>query len=356
VRILHVIQELGPGGAEHVVRRLCAASLASGDAVAVACAGAVLPPPGAVRLSLPTLARRPERALLAAFRLRRFAKNWRPDVIHAHNPGMAVVTALATRRGSSWPAMVTLHGVRPADDLATARLLRWTGLPVVACGEGVAEALREHHVEPWATISNGVAPPPPAADAASLRVEWSLEPELHLVVAAGRLVAQKRHDVAVAAAARVPDTAWVIVGEGPQRPALERQIEALRLTSRVRLVGARSDVRAVLGAADVVVQPSDWEGLPLVVLEAMRAARPVVASGSRGLRELLQDGVDGLLVPPGDAEALATCVARIITDQDLARRLGGAAAARAEREFSEAAMVSAYQSRWRTLSARPQHR
>lgn len=350
MRILHVIQELGPGGAEQVVRQLCAASLAGGDTVAVACAGTPNLPPGVMTLRLPLLGRRPERTLLAARRIRRFAARWLPDVIHAHNPGMAAATALAACRGATWPALVTLHGVPPEDDRATARLLRWTRLPVVACGAGVAAALRECGLDPLATISNGIPCPPPPADRQRLADEWNLDPGLRLVMAVGRLVAQKRHDVAVAAAALLPDTALVIVGDGPLRPALERQVAELGLSARVRLAGARPDARALLGAADVVVQPSDWEGLPLVVLEAMRARRPVVASNARGLRELLRDGVDSLLVPPHDAGALAAAVARVLADENLAQRLGDAGAARAEAEFSENTMVAAYRTAWQAVA------
>jgi len=352
VRILHVIQELGHGGAEQVVRRLSEASLARGDAVAIACAGEVSLPRGADRLRLPMIARRPDRTLATAWRIRRFAASWRPDVIHAHNPGIALATALAARRGASWPALVTLHGVPPEDDRATARLLRWTRLPVVACGPGVAASLHAHGLEPLTTICNGIAAPPPAADQGALRREWGLPTDLRLVMAAGRLVPQKRHDVALSAIATLPHAALVIVGDGPLRSALERQIGELRLAPRVRLVGARSDARALLAAADVVVQPSDWEGLPLVVLEAMRAARPVVASSVPGLRELIRDGEDGLLVPPDDAVALATSVTRVLGDERLARHLGDTAARRVEREFSEIAMVEAYRSLWGALAAR----
>ena len=351
MRILHVIQELGPGGAEQVARRLSDASLARGDAVAIACAGDVSLPPGAEGTRLPMLGRRPERTLSAAWRIRRFARDWRPDVIHAHNPGMALTTALAARRGATWPALVTLHGVPPQDDRATARLLRWTRLPVIACGPGVATSLREHGLEPFVTISNGISPPPPAADRVALRRQWALDPELRLAIAAGRLVEQKRHDLAITAIASLPDTALLIIGEGPLRPALERQVNELDVGSRVRLTGARHDARALLGAADVVVQPSDWEGLPLVVLEAMGAGRPVVAARSPGLRELLRDGQDGLLVPPGDARALAASVARVLGNADLAHRLGDTAALRVARDFGESAMVDAYQSLWQTLSA-----
>lgn len=352
MRILQVIQELGPGGAEQVARQLSEAALARGDSVAIACAGDVSLPLGAQRVQIPLVGRRPLRTLTAAWRIRRFAARWRPDVIHAHNPGMAMVTALAARRGATWPALVTLHGVPPGDDRATARVLRWARLPVIACGGGVAATLAADGIEPLATISNGVPPPPQAADRAALMTEWGLAPGLHLVMAAGRLVQQKRHDVAVAAAALVPDTAWVIVGEGPLRQALERQVDDLGLRSQVRLAGARPDARTLLGAADVVVQPSDWEGLPLVALEAMRAGRPVVAAASRGLDGLIRDGVDGLLVPPGHPQALAECVARVLEDGELARRLGDAAASRVEREFSDSSMIAAYLATWDAVAAR----
>jgi glycosyltransferase involved in cell wall biosynthesis len=225
-------------------------------------------------------------------------------------------------------------------------------LPVVACGAGVAATLRAHGTEPIRTIDNGVGPSPPPASTAALRREWGLAPGLRLIVAAGRRAPQKRHDLAISAMVRLPHAALVILGDGALRVNLEHQIADLGLSGRVRLAGARSDARAILGAADVVVQPSDWEGLPLVVLEAMSAARPVVATRVRGLRELVRDGIDGLLVSPGDAGGLATALAAILADHDLASRLGGAAAARCEREFSEAAMVTAYRSLWRSLALR----
>jgi glycosyltransferase involved in cell wall biosynthesis len=352
MRILHVIQEFGSGGAEQVVRQLCTAGLTAGDEFAVACSGATVLLDGVPHLPLPMLHRRPSQVLAASWRLRDHVRDWNPDVVHAHNPGMAAITALATLRGAVRPGMVTIHGVRPADDIATSRLLRCTGLPVVACGAGVAATLRAHGTEPLRTIVNGVGPCPRPAAIAALRREWGLASGLRLIVAVGRLMPQKRHDLAIGAMVRLPDAALVIVGDGTLRPNLERQIEELGLSGRVRLMGARTDARAILGAADVVVQPSDWEGLPLVVLEAMSAARPVVATRVRGLRELIRDGVDGLLVPSGDADALATAIATILTDHNLACRLGGAAAARFEHEFSEAAMVSAYRSLWLSLATR----
>ena len=148
----------------------------------------------------------------------------------------------------------------------------------------------------------------------------------------------------------------MIAGDGPLRPALERQVDELGLGSRVRLIGARADARALLGAAEVVVQPSDWEGLPLVALEAMRAGRPVVAAASRGLRELIRDGVDGLLVTPGQPQALADSVARLLRDRELARSLGDEAASRAERQFSDTTMIDAYVAAWDAVAAHGRQR
>jgi glycosyltransferase involved in cell wall biosynthesis len=224
-------------------------------------------------------------------------------------------------------------------------------LPVVACGAGVAASLREHGTAPLRTVNNGVGPPPPDGRGGTLRHELGIASGLRLVVAAGRLVPQKRHELAVDAVARIPDVALLILGDGPLKPSLMRRIEERGLSSRVRLMGVRHDARAILGAAEVVVQPSDWEGLPMVVLEAMSAARPVVATRIRGVQELVRDGIDGLLVAPGDADALATGIRTLLDHPDLARRLGAAAASRVESDFSEAGMAGSYRMLWRQLAA-----
>ena len=351
MRILQVIQALGSGGAEQIVRRLCTAGIAAGDSVAVAYAGTAAPPDGVTHLPLPMLNRSPARVLEASRRLHRHIAEWKPDVIHAHNPGMAVITAVATRRGSARPCLVTLHVVAPPDERRASWLLRWAGLPVIACGEGVAASLREHGTAPLRTVNNGVGPPPPDGRAGAIRHELGLASDVRLVVAAGRLVPQKRHELAVEAVVGIPDVALLILGDGPLEPTLMRQIHERGLSSRVRLLGIRRDARAILGAADVVVQPSDWEGLPMVVLEAMSAARPVVATRIRGIRELIRDGVDGLVVPPGDVHALATGIRMLLERPALAGRIGAAAAKRVEADFNEADMAGSYRMLWRQLAA-----
>src|SRR5207302_4615582 len=158
VRILQVIQELSTGGAESIVRRLIATAVEMGDDAAVACAGDPHVPSGVECFSLPILRRRPTLVPDASRRLRRAIDAFKPDVVHCHNPGMAVITAVATRRGRIVPAAVTVHGMPPSDERRAARLLRLAGLPVVACGPGVAASLASHRIDVLCTIVNGVVP------------------------------------------------------------------------------------------------------------------------------------------------------------------------------------------------------
>jgi glycosyltransferase involved in cell wall biosynthesis len=164
----------------------------------------------------------------------------------------------------------------------------------------------------------------------------------------GRLETQKGIDVLLAAfAAGAATTArprrlW-IVGEGSQRAALAEQVDALGIASQVRFAGAVHDAAPYLWGADGFALASRWEGLPLALLEAQAAALPVVAAAAGGIPEAIRDGTTGLLVPREDVPALATALARIESEPDLARRLGYEAARQAREEWSWERMVSAYE-------------
>jgi glycosyltransferase involved in cell wall biosynthesis len=342
VRVLQVIQELRTGGAERVLVSVAAGAKAAGHDVAVAAApGELERELEAERFPLPLIARRPWRLVEATLAVRTAVRSWRPELVHAHNPAMAVAVALALVGRGRPRALVSAQGTAEEDWPAATRLLRLARLPVVACGPGVAAALEERGIKPVATISNAVGPAPPPADRQALEREWGLAPGARLVVAVGRLVEQKHHALAIRALALVPDATLVLVGEGRLRVDLERLAAELGLSGRVVLAGLRSDARAIMGAADAVVLPSHWEGLPLTALEALASGTPLVATAVRGSRELLHDGEDALLVPPGDAEALAEALRRALDDPELASRLasGGLQAAAAA---SEEAMVAAY--------------
>jgi glycosyltransferase involved in cell wall biosynthesis len=127
-----------------------------------------------------------------------------------------------------------------------------------------------------------------------------------------RLEEQKGHEVLLAAVSRIireiDDLTVLIVGDGPLRPVLEAQTRKLGLEKVVRFLGTRRDVPLLLRALDLFVMPSRWEGIPLTLLEAMGAGLPVVSTRVGRAGEIIADGVNGLLVPPGDPEALAAAI------------------------------------------------
>ena len=159
------------------------------------------------------------------------------------------------------------------------------------------------------------------------------------VLTVARLDPQKGLHHLVAAAALVPEARVMIVGDGPERGALETLIAQLGLGDRVHLLGFRTDIPELLAGCDLFVLPSLFEGLPLSILEAMAAGKAVVATAIGGNDEAVVDGVTGLLVPPADPQALADALRTLLREPERRRRLGEAGRRRAEAEFSATAMV-----------------
>jgi glycosyltransferase involved in cell wall biosynthesis len=151
---------------------------------------------------------------------------------------------------------------------------------------------------------------------------------------AGRFVAVKEPLLAVEATARATRPfRLVMAGEGPLRAAVREEVRRRGLESRVVLAGAVEPIAPWIAAAAAVVLSSSSEGTPIVILEAKALGRPAVATAVGGVPDLVADGTDGLLVPPGDASALAIAMDRITSDPDLAARLGAAAARGVEERF-----------------------
>ena len=145
---------------------------------------------------------------------------------------------------------------------------------------------------------------------------------------AGRLTAQKALGDALAALARVDGVSLVVLGDGPEREGLERRSAELGLTGRVRFLGAgtRDDVVRLFLAADAALLTSAWENLPHTLLEALAVGTPVIATAVGGVPEVVRDGENGLLVPPGDVEAIAAAIERLLGDASLRVALAAAAA------------------------------
>ena len=187
---------------------------------------------------------------------------------------------------------------------------------------------------------------PGPGDRERLRADLGLPPDAPVVALVGRIEDQKGVDHLLAAAPAVveavPQVHFVVVGDGSRRAESERQARELGLADRVHFTGWRHDLAAILRGIDVLAVPSRWEAFGIVNLEAMSAAKPVVAFAVEGIPEVVLDGVTGLLCPAGDRECLARSLVRVLTDPELAARLGRAGFHRFQDSFSPRRMVDAH--------------
>lgn len=364
VRVLHLIDHLKMGGAQTVLlgllRNFDAARVASvvcslrgGDFFRPAVEEA-----GAEVISLPgdwaSVA-------LAPWRVAGIIRRSQVDLVHAHLDGAKAISALARGRapargrpGLIWhehsapcPAdeasFVRMDGAREGGYRARlCALLAPRADLIVGCSEFVTQEVQRcyglpperlrtvHNAADLAAIS--AAPP------TDLRAELSLPDDCTLLGFGGRLTAQKGVSYLLQAMSAVlaayPATHLVIAGDGPLRGDLEREAGGLGLGAKVTFLGRRSDMVGILKGLDLYVQPSLWEGLPMVILEAMGAGRPVVATAVSGTPEVVVEGETGLLVPPRDSAALAQALGELVNSPQRRRALGQAGRARVEERFT----------------------
>jgi glycosyltransferase involved in cell wall biosynthesis len=148
-----------------------------------------------------------------------------------------------------------------------------------------------------------------------------------------------------------PDCDLILAGDGPQREVLEKTADDRGLADRVHFLGFRTDVPRILARSEMLVLPSRWEGMPNVVLEAMAAGLPVVATAVEGVLELLGDEAEQQAVAPDDLEAFAANITRLLSDRDLAGRLGQENCSRVTTHFQINQMVDRYETLWDELLA-----
>jgi glycosyltransferase involved in cell wall biosynthesis len=283
------------------------------------------------------------RDVAAIRRLRHLLRAWRPDVVHAHGLRAGALTAIAAAfvRPSVYDAgpalIVTVHNA-PAAGGVTGAIYRVLELIVARRADFVlcvsADLEQRMRAAGARRVAHAAVPAYPVPALAGVSAETSAVtdagPDRPLILAVGRLVPQKGFGTLLEAAARwrdiKPEPVLVIVGEGPLDAELKNQAAALQLD--VRFPGHRDDVPALLAAAAVFVLPSEWEGQPLILQEALRAGAPVVATRVGGTPELTGEDA-AILVPPGDPDRLAAAVRAVLTDSALAARMRQAALDRA---------------------------
>jgi glycosyltransferase involved in cell wall biosynthesis len=306
-------------------------------------------------LELIPLAPRTEMDLSAAWRLSRFMKRTMPDVVHAHDPHAVAMAALALSIGSgasSKARMPALVASRRVDfHLKGNSFSRWKHRQVdafIAASEAIRQMLVADGVPPErvVTVHEGIdVDRVAAAPAVNLHEALFLPHGAAIVGNVAALVPHKGQRYLIDAAHLVvqhaPDTRFVILGEGELREHLEKQVHEHHLEKHVLLPGFRTDVLGCIKAFDLFVMSSVTEGLGTSLLDAMAAARPIVATTAGGIPEIVEHGVHGLLVPPRDAQALADAILRALTDAELRGRLGNAGFTRVKEHFTVERMVAA---------------
>jgi glycosyltransferase involved in cell wall biosynthesis len=281
------------------------------------------------------------------------------DIVHTHGYKPDLYGLLARRRGG-YRLLATPHGwnhQRDAKEALYELVNQWI-FPfcdqVAPLSEGLRKSLRGLPIRSGrlTVIENGVdvgeieavPPAPGGTDGDGFRIGF-----------VGQLIPRKGLDVLLEALARLPPEAWRcdILGEGPARSHLEARAAALGLRERVRFPGFRDDRIALMKRFDLFVLPSYVEGIPRVLMEAMAAGVPVVASDIAGVGDLVEDGATGRLFPAGDAAALGRAIADVMADPEGARKRAEAGRALIHARFSAERMARAYEALYQTMLDRP---
>ena len=365
LRIAHFIDDLGVGGTQTWLRLLARGLAAHGHDQRVWVVRAI-----ADSVNLADLSRVAHVRVCGAARfyagtawmeIGRELSAWRPHVVQTQLPSADFVGRLIART-LRVPVLVSSIRGRGKNRSRWQRWLdrrtvSWAHRVVFNAREVMAEIASRAGVraEQCVYIPNGVEPRGATRPPQDVRRALGAEPQTIVLGAVSRLHPSKGHDTLLRAFRELrgawPGAVLWIVGDGPLRAPLEQLSRELGTVGAVHFLGTRHDVPDLLPAMDVFVHPSRWEGMSNALLEAMAAARPVVATRVDGTQSLIVDGQTGWLVEPGDAEGLARRLAHVIRDPDQAARLGRAAAELVARDYSIDRMVARYEALYRELLA-----
>lgn len=354
MRIMTVVPVMGVGGAEVVTATLAVAAHEAGHEVVLASAGGfradAAREAGVSQVSVRLSGRSPLDLAHSAWALRSSIRRSRIDLVHAHNVKASLISRAAA--GRRVPLLTTVHGVPAREVPLAARILKWSGGQVVAVSPYVAQQLTAHGFPSRRlTVIENATEAVNEHPRGEARARLGIPVDRQVVLCAARMVDQKRHDLLLEAWARLNrDTVLLLAGDGPNRPRIESDILRLGLGDRVRVLGPREDVDWLLAASDIFVLPTDWEGLPISLLEAMGAGVPAVVSRVGGVVETLGGAVS--LVEPSSVEALRAGLVRLL-DSDADRTAQAERARRliAER-FAVPVMVSRYDQLYAELTGR----
>src|SRR6185436_2371045 len=281
--------------------------------------------------------------LSTAWKLNKIVKQWKPAIVHAHDPHAVSMAALALSFSAPDPRPKLIASRRVDFHLQSHTFSQWKYRQMdgfIAASHAikdilVADGIPSGRIE---VVHDGIDVEKiqhrPAID---LHAEYWLPHGVPVIVNVGALVGHKGQKYLIDAMPmvlrEVPDAHLVIFGEGDLRAPLEKQIKQLSLGKRVLLPGFREDVMSLMKSADLFVMSSVTEGLGSAVLDAMAMGHAVVGTRAGGIPEAVIDDETGVLVEPADAKALAAAIVRLLKDADLRKQFGAAGRARVTKQF-----------------------
>ena len=360
-RLLYVITELDIGGAENALCELATRLDRQAFQPEVACLQGEGPLAGRLRargVDVHTLGARGKWDRRVLWRLRRLLR--RADLAHSFLFHANMATRIAAI-GAGLAAVVSSARVAERSRPRRRSLERWTHRLTdaqVCVSTGVRDWYAAGGFPPHKllVIPNGVDADRFAGRDPAFKTQLGLPADTPLVTAIGRLHEQKGMEFFLRAAASVrhsrPDCHFLLIGRGPLEAKLRAQARDLPLEDHITFLDFCDQVPAVLKATDVFVLPSLWEGMPNVVLEAMAAAVPVVASRVEGVADVIEHGKTGLLLMPKDIPSLSGSTRRLLDEPDRARAIGEAAQAHVRANFSIEATVRRHHELYARLLSR----
>jgi len=310
--------------------------------------------------------------LKAAWQLWKILRDDPPDILHTHNPKPGLYGRILGRLAGVPVVINTVHGLYAAPDdppvkkavvyVLEAIAARFSDLELVQSREDLALMERLHMVRPGQgqLLGNGVDLvkfDPDRTDLpgrAAMRAELGVSDDQIVVGMVGRLVAEKGYPELFEAAAELQDN-YVVVAIGPDDPdkpdALPREVVESAEQAGVRFLGMRTDVDALYQALDVFVLPSHREGFPRAAMEAAAMGLPIIATDIRGCREVVDDGINGVLIPVRSPNLLKAAIERVGSDAEARQRMGSASWRKAQLAFDEQMVVHRVLEAYRTVTA-----
>jgi glycosyltransferase involved in cell wall biosynthesis len=347
--IVGVDPELGFGGGETQVLGLTIALAAGGHRAELICdpAGRLWERATAAGLKCHPIRIRNAIDLAAGVKLRAILKRERYDVVHFHTSRAHSMAPLARGFGST--LVVTRRMDYRPNRVFAPYLYNRAVDGVVAISDGVADSLAAAGVERQrvTVVHSGVDcerfRAPTLEERAAARGELNIADGEFVISAVGALEQRKGHRYLIAAIGAIAASGkfrCFIVGQGLIGRVLQDEIAVIRNLDRIKLLGRVDDVRGLLWASDAFAMPSLKEGLGVAALEAMASALPVIASDVGGLREVVEDGRSGIIVPPANPEKIASAIKRLAESPELRSQMSAAARARVVENYSMERMAA----------------